>query len=183
MVRFVVETERLALRRLTMADLDVLVQLDSDPEVMRFLTGGRATPRDEVARRLARMMRCGPGMGYWAAVSRADDRFAGWFGLSATDGRPGEAELGYRLFRWAWGSGLATEGSLALVRRGFAEVGLDRVWATTMAVNTRSRRVLEKVGLSYVRTWFGEWPELIEGAELGDVDYAVTRDAWLARFA
>lgn len=180
----VLGTERLVLRRFTDADVDALVELDGDPEVMRFLTGGQATPRDVVVReRLPKMMRYRTGLGYWVAQARADGGFVGWFGLCPSDGRPGEAELGYRLRRAVWGSGLATEGALALLRLGFTEFGVRRVTATTMTANVRSRRVLEKVGLSYVRTWFGEWPEYIEGAELGDVDYAVTREAWLARWS
>ena len=42
------ETERMILRRVTMEDADLIVELDSDPAVMRFLTGGRATPREEI---------------------------------------------------------------------------------------------------------------------------------------
>ena len=56
-------------------------------------------------------------------------------------------ELGYRLRRAAWGHGYATEGSIALVDKGFAEFGIERIVGWTMAVNTRSRRVLEKTGL------------------------------------
>lgn len=49
--------------------------------------------------------------------------------------------------------------------------GAERVVATTMAVNTASRRVLEKAGPRYVRTWFGEWDGPLPGSEHGDVDY------------
>jgi RimJ/RimL family protein N-acetyltransferase len=58
-----------------------------------------------------------------------------------------EVELGDRLRRSAWGMGYATEGSRALVDRAFAEPGVRRVYAETMAVNVASRRVLEKAGL------------------------------------
>jgi RimJ/RimL family protein N-acetyltransferase len=47
-VHIFLETERLVLRRFTKADVDNLFDLDSDPEVMRFLTGGRPTPRDVI---------------------------------------------------------------------------------------------------------------------------------------
>lgn len=62
----------------------------------------------------------------------------------------------------------------------FAELGAERVVATTMAVNAASRRVMEKAGLRYVRTFFEEWPEYLEGAEHGDVEYAVSRAEWTA---
>jgi RimJ/RimL family protein N-acetyltransferase len=47
-----------------------------------------------------------------------------------------------------------------------------------MAVNLGSRRVMEKAGLRFVRTFFQEWPDDIEGAEQGDVEYALTREEW-----
>jgi len=52
------------------------------------------------------------------------------------------------------------------------------VFASTMAVNVASRRVMEKAGLTLVRTFHQSWPEVIDGAELGDVEYALTRADW-----
>jgi RimJ/RimL family protein N-acetyltransferase len=92
---------------------------------------------------------------------------------------PNDVELGYRLRPAVWGRGLATEGAGLLVRRAFTSLGVDRVVATTMAVNTGSRRVLEKAGLRHVDTFFADWPDPIPGAEHGDVVYAVTREEWL----
>ncbi len=89
--------------------------------------------------------------------------------------------LGYRLRRSAWGKGYAKEGSRALIRKGFTELGVQRVVAETMAVNTASRRVMEKAGLTYVRTFHQEWPERIEGEEHGDVEYALTKSDWERR--
>jgi RimJ/RimL family protein N-acetyltransferase len=189
-------TERLALRRFTGADAGNLLSLDGDPLVMRFLTGtakSLAQIRDEV---LPRLMGCHlrfPGFGYWAAETRDGAAFAGWFGLrpvTPTDGaivrwpdaqgQTGVAELGYRLRRSAWGQGLATEGALALVRLAFTGLGADEVVATTMAVNTGSRRVLEKAGLRYARTVHLDWPEPLDGNEHGDVEYRLLRCDWLA---
>ena len=89
--------------------------------------------------------------------------------------RSDEPELGYRLRRSAWGKGYATEGSRALIRKGFTELGVRRVVAETMAVNTASRRVMEKAGLTLVRTFHQEWPDRIPGDEHGDVEYALTQ--------
>ena len=91
---------------------------------------------------------------------------------------PDEPELGYRLRAASWGLGYATEGSRALVDLAFRELGAERVFAETMAVNTASRRVMEKAGLRYVRTFHQEWPDRIEGDEHGDVEYALTRAEW-----
>jgi len=65
-----------------------------------------------------------------------------------------------------------------LIRRGFTELGARRVWAWTMAVNTRSRRVMEKVGLAHVRTFYEEWDDFLPGTEHGEVEYALTKADW-----
>ncbi|GAA2702789.1 GNAT family N-acetyltransferase [Micromonospora olivasterospora] len=179
------ETDRLRLRRFAPTDADALVELDSDPAVMRFLTGGRPTPaeavRDEVLPRLLSGYDRHPGLGRWAAVDRAGGDFVGWFALDApADGDGTQAELGYRLRRAAWGRGLATEGSVALVRYAFATLGLRRVWAETMAANAASRRVMEKAGLRNVRTFHLDWDDPIPGTEHGEVEYELLRAEWRA---
>ena len=176
-------TERLVLRRFTMADVDEVVALDADPEVMRFITGGAPTPRreivDDVLPAWLAYYDRGPAWGFWAAEHRADGEFLGWFHLRPpSDGRRPDPELGYRLNRRSWGRGYATEGSIALVDKAFGELGAQRVFAETMAVNTASRRVMEKAGLEYVRTFHADWPVSIPGDEHGDVEYAITRAEW-----
>jgi RimJ/RimL family protein N-acetyltransferase len=179
------ETPRMILRRFTPDDLDDLVALDGDPAVMRYINGGRPTPRDEMRDDylpwwLAYYDR-GNRWGFWAAIERASGRFFGWFHLRPLSTDPDdEPELGYRLVRDAWGTGLATEGSRALVDKAFLELGANRVHASTMKVNEASWRVMEKAGLRYVRLSHGEWPERIPGDEEGDVEYAITREEWAA---
>jgi RimJ/RimL family protein N-acetyltransferase len=179
------ETARLVLRRFTPADLDDLEALDSDPAVMRYITGGRPTPRevlrDEHLPFWLGYYERGDAWGFWAAEDRRDGAFVGWFHLRpAADDPPDELELGYRLLRGAWGRGLATEGAQALVDRAFEQNGARRVYATTMAINVASWRVMEKAGLRFVRLFHGEWPEPIPGDEHGDVEYAITREQWEA---
>ncbi|HWI64017.1 MAG TPA: GNAT family N-acetyltransferase [Symbiobacteriaceae bacterium] len=164
------ETERLVLRPLTPADAEHLCELDSDPAVMRFITGGAPAGDHE---RYGRP-------GFWAAVAKSTGAFLGWFEFRPLDS-PGEVELGYRLHSAAWGRGYATEGARALIHKGFTELGVERVVATTMTVNTASRRVMEKAGLSLVRTFFLSWPEPIAGSEHGDVEYALTKAEWERR--
>ena len=177
------ETDRLVLRQFTAADLDNLVELDSDPDVMRYITGGRPTPReqvrDEVLPAFLAYYERFAGYGFWAAVEKATGQFIGWFHLRPPEGaNPDEPELGYRLLRSAWGKGYATEGSRALIRKGFTELGIQRVFAETMAVNAASRRVMEKAGLKLVRSFHQPWPDQIDGAEHGDVEYALRKAEW-----
>jgi RimJ/RimL family protein N-acetyltransferase len=177
------ETERLVLRQFTAADVDNLVALDSDPAVMRFINGGKPTSREDIQRgvlpRILGYYERYDGYGLWAAIEKATGEFLGWFHFRPAAGGPDdEPELGYRLRASAWGKGYATEGSRALIRKGFAELGVRRVVASTMTVNRASRRVMEKAGLRYVRTFHQEWPDRIEGEEHGDVEYALEKADW-----
>jgi RimJ/RimL family protein N-acetyltransferase len=179
------QTERLRLRRFTEADVDLLTDLDSDPAVMHYITGGRTTPRQEIVDdylpAFLGYYRRYEGFGFWATEERASDRFVGWFHLRPPDpDEPLDVELGYRLRRDVWGRGYAVEGSRALIAKAFTELGARRVNAETMAVHTASRRVMERAGLRHVRTFFQDWPDAIPGDEHGDVEYALTREEWLA---
>jgi RimJ/RimL family protein N-acetyltransferase len=182
------ETERLVLRQFTEDDVDNLVELDSDPDVMHFINGGRPTPRREIETDVLptflEYYERLPGYGFWATVEKSSGRFVGWFHFRpAVDADPEDVELGYRLRKSAWGKGYATEGSRALIHKGFAELGVRRVVASTMVVNVASRRVMEKTGLRFVRTFHQPWPDYIEGEEEGDVEYALLRSEWVAERA
>lgn len=182
------QTDRMALRHVTPADLDALVALDADAEVMHFITGGASTPRaeieDDVLPHWLRLQREFPQLGLWAAESLADADFLGWFHLRPVPDRPdGDVELGYRLRRDVWGRGLATEGSRVLIEHAFRSAGATRVVAETMVVHAESRRVMEKAGMTLVRTFHADWPYRIPGDELGDVEYAITREEWMQSHA
>ncbi|MGW7582146.1 GNAT family N-acetyltransferase [Kitasatospora sp. NPDC054768] len=180
------QTDRLLLRPFTEADVDDLYTLDNDPEVMRFINGGKPADREAIrTRTLPRLLHvhsCSGTRGFWAAQEKTTGTFLGWFELRPLDDHdPAVVELGYRLNRSAWGRGYATEGSLALIGKGFADLGVERVTANTMAVNTGSRRVMEKSGLSFLRSYFGDWPESIPGSEHGEVEYELLKETWEAR--
>jgi RimJ/RimL family protein N-acetyltransferase len=184
--RIVLQTTRLVIRQFTEDDADSLFDLNADREVMRYLTGGKPTPREEIRDQIlpfhlgvyARLDR----LGTWAAESAASGEFLGWFHFRpGPDGDIANIDLGYRLRRAAWDKGYATEGSRALVSMGFTDLGVGRVFAHTMTANTASRHVLEKCGLTLVRTSAYDGPFVIEGAERGEVEYALTKPEWEAR--
>lgn len=179
----VLETERLILRRFMTDDVDNLVELDSDPDVMLYVTGGRVTSRLEIETDFLPAFlgyyERSDGYGFWAAVEKSTGDFLGWFHFRPGEGHPDdEPELGYRFRKSAWGKGYAAEGSIALINRGFTELGVRRVVAETMVVNTASRRVMEKSGMRLIRTFHQEWPDRIPGDDQGDVEYAITRQEW-----
>ncbi len=182
-VHIILEAPRLILRQFTEADVDNLFNLNSDPEVMRYLTGGQPTPREEIRDEIIpfhlavyeRLDR----LGTWAAESTGTGEFLGWFHFRpGPDADPTNIDLGYRLRRSAWHKGYATEGSRALIRMGFTELPVERVFAHTMTVNVASRHVLEKCDLTLVHTVPYEGPFEIEGAEHGEVEYAITKPEW-----
>jgi RimJ/RimL family protein N-acetyltransferase len=169
------ETERLTVRALTLDDVGLLVALDADPAVMRYVNGGNPTPRAEMQAIVRE------SLGHrWMAFDRSTRAFVGWFALRPSNDEGDERELGYRLRREAWGKGLATEGSRALITHAFTHLGVRRVWAQTMTVNLASRRVMEHCGLRYVRTFFLEWTDPIDGSEHGDVEYELLQADWEA---
>lgn len=173
----------MTLRRFTVDDVDLLFDLDNDAEVMKFINNGAPVPRDEIVDEslpafLSYYDRF-DGYGFWAAIERASGDFLGWFHFRPGEGAgPLEPELGYRLHRAAWGRGFATEGSRALIDAGFERFGVERAYAETMAVHAASRRVMEKCGMRFVRSFHADWPVRIPGDEHGDVEYAVTRAEW-----
>ncbi|GAA5144647.1 hypothetical protein GCM10023340_12650 [Nocardioides marinquilinus] len=169
-------TGRLRLRPASEADLPSFEALNGDPEVMRFVLGRAATPeetRAEWRERLTVRTDAGRGLGYW--VGEVDGAFVGWWSASSFADDDAVAGLGYRLVRSAWGRGLATEGAMVVRDHAFTVPGVGRVVASTMAVNTGSRRVLEKAGLRHVDTWVGTWDDPLPGAEEGEVEYAAVR--------
>ncbi|MEZ0446639.1 GNAT family N-acetyltransferase [Cellulomonas sp. ICMP 17802] len=181
-------TDRLTLRPFTADDADLLIELDSDPAVMRYLSGGEPTAPELVRERdlpsiLAGYDRWDGDFGLFAAHEKDDDAFVGWFCLRPERGGPrDEVELGYRLRQDAWGKGYATEGSRALVDKAFSELDVRVVWGATMALNLASQNVMEKVGMTVAESL--DTPEdmlMVEGSELGGFRYEITKEKWAQR--
>lgn len=165
-------TARLALRAFTLADVMDIAALDGDPRVMRYIGDGSTGTRDDARAAIERVLRRydeHPGTGVWHASRRDDGRFVGWVSLKHAGDAP-DIEIGYRLAHEAWGQGFATELARAMLRRGFAELGLDRIIGVTHPGNVASQRVLLKAGLrdeGYGR-YYGRELRL----------FALRRDAW-----
>ena len=173
------QTARLILRACCPADASDFAALERDVEVMRYLNGGQPVNRSLAAADSPFLMPDGTEPYVWAAHRRAGGAFVGWFCLWPQGDKV--ADLGYRLRRADWGQGLASEGALALVAHGFGACGYDRIFAGKMAVNLRSRRVMEKIGMTHARTVFPDHADPIAGYEAGEVEYDVTRAVWADR--
>lgn len=143
----------MTLRPLTADDLDALVELDSDPEVMRWINGGVPQSRERYLDDLLPRMLAWPdrAWGFFAAISDEAGEagaFLGWFHMKPSVADAEVLELGYRLRRAAWGRGLATEGGRRLVRWAFERFDPPMVDACCDPMNLASARVMEKCGMS-----------------------------------
>jgi RimJ/RimL family protein N-acetyltransferase len=147
-----IETDRLDLRPLTMADLGALHELYADPGAMRF-AGGPTASVEESEARLRRLIEHHERHAFslWAVVERESGNVIGDAGLVLLEFRGPEIELAYRLKTPAWGKGYATETATAWLAYGFDELGLARIVAVTHPENVASQRVLEKVGMRFER--------------------------------
>jgi RimJ/RimL family protein N-acetyltransferase len=185
MAQSTLHTERLSLVPLADEHLRFEIELDSDPEVMRYITGRARSPAEvEQAhrRRLATADEVS-GLGFWAGF--ADNDFVGWWILQPPNGPDQarvarEADLGYRVLRRYWRRGYASEGARELIRYGFEDAGLDRIFAQTMAVNAASQATMAAVGLTFSRAFVSGEPydDLVPGTQQGEVEYELTRTTW-----
>ena len=141
-------TERLVLRQWLPADREPFAALNTDPEVMEHFPGPMTREEsDALADRIATHFAV-HGYGLW--VVEAEGSFAGFTGLQwseVTGGR--ELEIGWRLARWAWGRGWATEAARAALDVGLGQA--PRVVSLTAVGNLRSLAVMERLGMRRVR--------------------------------
>ena len=156
-----IETERLVLRPLTIADLGPMHEVYADREAMRYIGQGDLWSEtvDDSERRLQRLIghQEAHGFSLWAVTDRESGTVMGDAGLILLEHRGPEIELGYRLAKPYWGKGFATEAATAWLDYGFDELELERIVAVTHPENVASQRVLEKVGMRF------EGPSTYEG--------------------
>ena len=147
-----VETDRLLLLPWSREYDDSFAALCTDERAMKFISGGRALPRelvDEINGR-AHTMWSEHAFGPWAAVEKRTGHWIGRIGLNLLADWPGtdKWEIGYELVPSVWGSGYATEGARAALAFAWEHTPLQRVISVTVPDHAASRRVMEKVGLA-----------------------------------
>jgi len=140
-------TERLHLVRIGSEHLDDLVALDSDPEVMRYINGGRPTSRETYVDTLLPRMMAFDDQPHGFLAAYEQKNFVGWFHLRPSVADETMLELGYRLRHDAWGRGLATEGGRGLVRYAFDRLDQVAVDACADPRNEASIGVMVKCGM------------------------------------
>ncbi|ALG84957.1 GNAT family N-acetyltransferase [Gordonia phthalatica] len=175
-------TRRLRLRPVAPADAALLRTLDADPEVMRFVSGGEATPLSSIVdwvipRSQAQFREHGTGL--WLAFDRRTERMAGWVWLRLPrHSAVPELELSYRLARESWHRGLATEAARALIDLAFTTTDTGRVFASTHPDNIRSQRVMQKLGMRLATEGLRR-EQFDDGFTGQDVEYELVRNDWV----
>jgi [ribosomal protein S5]-alanine N-acetyltransferase len=158
-MRIFAETERFILREILPADADGLFELDSDPEVHRYLGNKPVINKEQVEDtiRYIRQQYIENGIGRWAIIEKATQHFVGWTGLKlvkeSINHHINYYDLGYRLLRKYWGKGIATETAYASLHYGFGTLQLQEIYAMADLENAGSNHVLTKAGLKLIETF------------------------------
>lgn len=178
-------TPRLVLRGWRDSDLPAFAAMNADPQVMAFFprTYGRAESDGLVARIRDHFRR--HGFGFWAVEAPGAAPFIGFVGLWISDfAAPFTpcVEIGWRLAPRYWGRGYATEAAHASLRFGFETLQRDEIVSFTAAGNLRSRRVMERIGMTRDAAGDFDHPMLPDGSPLRrHVLYRLSRADWEAR--
>lgn len=164
------ETDRLILRRLDESDVEEIYRMRSDPEVMRFIR----VPQNRIETvnwlKLVSSRWENERIGFCAIIGRETKNFIGWCGLWQLK-ETNELEIGYAVSKENWGKGFATEAAQIFLQYAFEQLKPEKIVAVAEPENFSSRRVMEKLGMKFVRR--GEF----YNRQL--VQYAISRRCWL----
>lgn len=149
-----ITTERLILREILPTDVSGMYELDSDPEVHKFLGNHPVKSKAESLGLInyIRQQYVDHGIGRWAIIDRKTNEFIGWAGLKfvtkETNHHKDYYDLGYRLIKKFWGQGIATETAFATLEYAFNILQVKEVFAMAARDNLSSNRILQKAGLN-----------------------------------
>ena len=161
-MHFHLETERLILRDIQLSDIHGMFELDSDPEVHKYLGNKPFKNKSQSEEIIKSVIKQYDefGIGRWAMVNKQTNEFMGWSGLKLNtvtlNGHVNFIDVGYRIIKRFWGNGFATESSITALDYGFNTLNLDTIYGITEKGNDASHRVLLKIGLHYVEDFYDE---------------------------
>ena len=158
-MEFILETERLYLRKINFDDVDDLFEMDSDAEVHRFIENNPVISKDQIVEVITMLNQqyYENGIARWAVVDKFTNECIGWAGLKyfrePLNNKSDFYELGYRFKRKHWGKGYATEASQAILKYGFQNLNINSIFAITHLENKNSINVLQKLGFQFKETF------------------------------
>jgi ribosomal-protein-alanine N-acetyltransferase len=164
-VKIHLQTERFNIRDIEASDLDGMFDLDSNPNVHKFLGNSPIKTREE-AKDMINNIRAQYqkfGIGRWAIADKESDEFIGWTGFKREEKlRPDRVyiDLGYRLREKFWGQGIATETALACLRYGFETLNFNEIYGCADINNMASNKILRRIGLQYIEEFEFEGEKL-----------------------
>ena len=164
------ETDRLILRLLDEKDVNAIFAMRSDPEVMRFIRAPQNRIETINWLNLVSSRWESDRIGFCALVEKQTGNFVGWCGLWRLK-ETSDLEIGYAIAKNAWGKGFATEAARVFLHYAFEQLKSDKIVAVAEPENASSRRVMEKLGMKFVR--LGEF----YNRQL--VQYAISRKSWM----
>ncbi len=149
----ILETERLFLRELTINDAETVYLLNLDKDVIKY-TGDNSFDSVESARQFLTNYDHYKkyGFGRWAVINKPDNEFLGWCGLKYSIDSD-EHDIGFRFFKRFWNKGFATESAKACIDLGFNKYSMSTIVGRAMKDNISSIRVLEKIGLTFHKSF------------------------------
>ncbi|NDE63652.1 MAG: N-acetyltransferase [Chlamydiae bacterium] len=177
-----IRTDRLILRQWCSEDLEPFASINADPRVREYFPGLQTREESDHSVSLVSNHIEKFGWGFWAASLAETGEFIGFIGLEDVYFQANfvpAVEIGWRLAFKHWGKGYATEGALACLRYAFETLKLNEIVSFTVVENTRSRRVMEKIGMHHDSKDDFDHPKLPEGHPLSrHVLYRLGRDEW-----
>ena len=150
-MHFIFETPRLFLRRFTEADARLVLQLNSDPEIVKYVHEPVLEKEEQAANIILNIIlpQYENNLGRWAIHTKENNAFIGWCGLKYRPERD-EIDLGYRLLQNAWGKGYATEAAQHTLDHGFSVLDLQLITGRAHVENIASIKVMEKIGMQFI---------------------------------
>ncbi len=158
-----IETSRLLLREIFPNDEVAWFEMDSNPEVHKYLGNEPVTSIEQIrqATQSIRQQYSDNGIGRWAVIEKTSGNFIGWSGLKLIkeyeNNQINFHDVGYRLHPNYWGKGYATESAKAAIEYGFNQLNLTEIIGMAHQENKASRKVLEKCGLTFIEKFM--WKE------------------------
>ena len=150
-MKIIFHTPRLYLRQFTIEDAPLILHLNNDPEILKYLHEPILCNEADAKAMLLKNIfpQYQNNLGRWAAFTKEKNNFIGWCGLKY---RPElkEFDLGYRFTKCSWGFGYATEAAMHTIDYGFTNLHLNVITGRSHIQNLASIKVLEKVGMQYV---------------------------------
>lgn len=174
-----IQTPRLLLRPWKKEDLRSFRELNADPEVMRYFPSVLSAEESDAAAESILARTAAHGFGFMALEIPGSTEFAGFVGLNVPSFDPSLVEIGWRLHRSCWGHGFATEAAAAMLEVGFSRLGMTSICSFTAAVNTRSERVMQRLGMQHRPEKDFRHPALPPNHRLTEhVFYSMTKECW-----